>query len=129
MPPTTSNRADGSEHPPTPPPLGRRELVVVASPGAGLRTSGAGLTSSAGTDTGSLEGVLARHGAQMQPLFGPSEERVAAAVANLPSTENLPDLNLFYNVTADDDALDRLAEDLLVEPLVDAAYVKPAATT
>jgi hypothetical protein len=32
-------------------------------------------------------------------------------------------------VTADDDALDQLAEDLRAEDFLEAAYVEPAATT
>ena len=128
MPPSSRNRGTGGR-PPTPPPLGRRELVVLTRPDAGLHTGTAGLRSAAGADTGSLGDVLDRHHAQLRPLFGPSEDRVRAAVAELPTTEGLPDLGTFYSVTADDDVLDRLAEDLRGEDLVEAAYVKPAGTT
>jgi len=118
---------DGLRRSPPTAPIGRRELVVIAKPEAGLRVGATGLSSVAGADTASLADVLSSHGASLQPLFGGSEERIRASVAALPSAEGLPDLGLYYNVVADDDQLDGLAEDLMAHDLVEAAYVKPAA--
>ncbi len=129
MPPSSRNRRDSSDRPPTPPGLGRRELVLLARPQAELRAGAAGVRSAAGTSTSSLGDVLDRHRAQLRPLFGPTEERARAAAAELPTTEGLPDLGTFYSVVADDDVLDQLAEELRGGDLVEAAYVKPAAAT
>jgi len=118
--------------PPTPPTAtaggaGRRELVVMASPSAGLRARADGLASVSGADTSDLAAVLARHDASLDPLFGASEERVQASVAGLPADDDLPDLSAFYRVSAPDDRLDALADELAADALVEAAYVKPPA--
>ena len=114
---------------------GRPELVVIAKPEAGLRAVAAGPTSVTDADTTSLASLLDTHGAAMRPLFGLSEDRVRAQVEALPApsataakgeAEPPPDLALFYRVAADEDRLDELAEDLLADDLVEAAYVKPA---
>ena len=117
---------------PSPAGAGQRELVVIAAPAAGLRATPEGVASVADADTTGLSQVLADHGAAMAPLFGVSEERMAAAAADLPSSESggadgLPDLATFYRVDAPDDALDALAEQLVADDLVEAAYVKPPA--
>jgi hypothetical protein len=109
--------------------MGRRELILVAKPEAGLRVGASGLSSAAGAATDSLADVLNSHRASLQPLFGGSEERIQASVASLPSAEGLPDMGLYYHVIADDADLDQLAEDLMADDLVEAAYVKPAAST
>ena len=49
-------------------------------------------------------------------------------MAAAPTAKGLPDLGLFYSVTAADTRLEELAENLLAQDLVEAAYVKPAAT-
>ncbi len=117
---------------PSPAGAGQRELVVIAAPAAGLRATPEGVASVADADTTGLSQVLAEHGAAMAPLFGVSEERMAAAAADLPGSESggadgLPDLATFYRVDAPDDALDALAEQLVADDLVEAAYVKPPA--
>lgn len=112
---------------------GEPELVVIARTDAGLRTVAAGVTSNAGAETGSLQARLAAHGAVMRPLFGLSEDRLqaqrAALVAAQPNAEadaeRVPDLSRFYRVDAAGD-VEQLAEALRADPLIEAAYVKPA---
>jgi acyl-CoA hydrolase len=94
-------------------------------------------------DTSSIDSLLSAHGAALRPLFGLSEDRLRAQLSATAATlmpaaingdeapdgaggEQLPALDLFYRVLADDDRLDQLAEELLANDLVEAAYVKPA---
>ncbi|HEY2999500.1 MAG TPA: S8 family peptidase [Acidimicrobiales bacterium] len=116
-----------SSAPPPAPGAGRRELVVMATPDAGLRARADGLASETGADTDSLAAVLDSHGAHLAPLFGASEDRIRASVASLPGAgADLPDLGAFYRVGAPDDRLEALARELYAHDLVEAAYVKPA---
>jgi hypothetical protein len=109
---------------------GRSELVVIAKPDAALRAHAAGIES-ATADATPLQTRLAAHGAVIQPLFGLSEDRLrvqresVAAAAGV-SHEEVPDLSVFYRVDAAEDRLDELAEQLRADPLIEAAYVKPA---
>jgi hypothetical protein len=133
MSPSGTDRIHNSR-PPTPPgsnvPIGRRELVVIAAPDAGLQALASGVRSDAGAETTSLNAVLARHGALMRPLFGLSEHRLRANVAGALTSDLVPDgmpaLERFYHVDAADDRLETMAAELLEHPLVEAAYVKPA---
>jgi Subtilase family len=109
--------------------VGRRERIGVTNSDAGLHARVEGVTSAAGMDTASVTSVLTRYGAGLQPLFGADEDRVRATVDSLPESEGLPDLAAFYNVAADDAQLEELAQDLLSSDLIEAAYIKPAATT
>jgi len=115
---------------------GRPELVVMAKPEAGLRALSTGVASVApNVDTASLGSLLASRGAVMRPLFGLSEDRVRAQLSALaaaaPDTgpgrprEAVPDLALFYRVAAPADQLQQLANELVANDLVEAAYVKP----
>ena len=128
----SANPTEPSQAPPRPG-GGRPELVVIAKPEAGLRAVAEGPASVTDADTTSLASVLDTHGAVMRPLFGLSEDRLRAQVEALPSpseaaedAEPVPDLALFYRVAADEDRLEELAEELLADDLVEAAYVKPA---
>ncbi len=113
---------------------GRPELVVIAKSDAALRARTAGVASAAGADTTALEARLAIHGATMRPLFGLTEERLRtqldAVAAASPDAAGaaaaLPDLTAFYRVEAPADQLEELAERLRTDPLIEAAYVKPA---
>jgi hypothetical protein len=133
MSPSGTDRIHNSR-PPTPPgsdvPIGRRELVVIAAPDAGLQALASGVRSDAGAETTSLNAVLARHGALMRPLFGLSEHRLRANVAGAVTSDLVPDgmpaLERFYHVDAADDRLETMAAELMEHPLVEAAYVKPA---
>src|SRR3954454_21074698 len=89
---------------------GKRELVVVTTPELRLRAGAQGLTAAPGQDPDPLAEVLGRHGARLEPLFG-NEDRVDRRVEQLPSTEALPELSLFYHVTAEDAELDALGEE------------------
>ncbi len=107
--------------------LAERELVVVAKPEAELRATAMGLASAIGADVSSLDSFLASQGATMEPLFGLSESRmksVAFAMAEEVG-EEVEDLSVYYRVSAPDEQLDALAEGLLEQDLVEAAYVKP----
>jgi Subtilase family len=103
-----------------------RELVIVTTAAAGLRASPGALSSASGATVGPLEKVLQQYGAALIPMFG-NEERVRRAVSSnrrvLP--ESVPDLTLFYHVEAPDEQLDRLAEALLNQSVVECAYIKP----
>jgi len=125
---------------PVPPPGARparfatpgRELVVVARPEAGLRASGVSVASAAnaGIDVSALGDALRRAGASIHPLFGSSEAAVRNATAPVAAARpaaHLPDLALFYRVSAPDAALDALARELHRHAAVESAYVKPGA--
>jgi hypothetical protein len=126
-----------AQNPPLPSPAaGRPELVVIARSSAGLRASGAGIVAAeagAAPQAAGLQARLAARGAVMRPLFGLSEDRLQAqrgqVVEGRPNAETaaaeVPDLSVFYQVEAEGD-LEALAEELRADPLIDAAYVKPA---
>jgi len=109
-------------------PVGRRELIVVATQDAALRASPSGLASAANVDVSSLANVLGQHGATLQPLFGVHEDHLKAEAAAVASTAmgEVPDLSVYYHVQTPDANLDALAAELRAHDLVDAAYVKPA---
>ena len=104
-----------------------RELVVVTKPEARVRAVHGAVASSTGATVASLNSILKSSGAAMVPIFG-NEDRVARAVSAAglsPYTAGIPDLACFYRVIADDDKLDKLAEKLLDQDVVEGAYVKP----
>jgi hypothetical protein len=101
---------------------GVRELVVVMRADAMVRTRGGAVAAAAPDLAGPL--ITALDGRMLRPLFGASEERVAAASA---AVTGEPDLATFYRVEAPDDELDVLAEALAASEAVEAAYVKPPA--
>jgi len=110
-------------------PLPERELVVVAEPSAGLRATATEVASAAGADTTRINKLLADENIALQPLFGPSEERLAAEATALRSRAavEVPDLSVFYRVRAEDSRLEDLAKSLASLPGIVTAYVKPAA--
>ncbi len=104
-----------------------RELICVAKPEAGLRATTETVASIAGADVSYLNSVLSKSEATLVPVFG-NEDRVAIAMAaalQSPDAVDLPTLNSYYRVVADDEKLDELAYKLLETDVVDAAYVKP----
>jgi hypothetical protein len=106
----------------------RRELIVVAKPEAGLRSTTSGVASVAGMNVSQLDGLLASEGVRLKPLFGDSEEQVKARAAAFPAAGGImPDLSVYYHVEAPDEKLDYLAEAFRKHGAVDAAYVKPPA--
>jgi hypothetical protein len=77
-----------------------------------------------------LEKLLESQGARLRPLFG-NEDRVRLSLELAPVSalaEPVPDLTTYYLVEAPEKALDGLAEEMLGQDLVDAAYVKPPAS-
>ncbi len=123
--PRSKNTASRASAPPGDDNLPQRELIVVAKPDVGLRAGAAGIASVAGADVSSLAEILASEGANLRPLFGVSEERLRAQAAD--AAPDAPDLSIYYSVDAPDARLDELAERLLADDAVEAAYVKPAA--
>lgn len=116
----------GSAPPPSPP-----ELVIVARADAALRASAGRLEALSGEPTESLATLLADHGAALRPLFGATEERVAAfgtstADPFAPPGEPI-DLTTFYAVDAPVARQAALQSDLLGHDLVEGAYIKPGA--
>lgn len=109
--------------PVAPPPRTPRELIVIASPAAGLRARAGAIASTSGADVSGLAQILGAHGARLAPLFG-DEERLRAGAVATPASG--PAEHLYYHVEAPDEALDQLAEELRASDLVEAAYVKPA---
>jgi len=117
---------------------GRRELIVIAAPGAELRVTQTSARSLAGRDIGRFGEIAADAGMTISPLFG-SEERLLAdaraaagngtgsAPTDGETAELLTRMAGCYHVDAPDAQLDALAEELGALEVVDAAYVKPAA--
>jgi hypothetical protein len=108
----------------------QRELIVIAKPEARLRaTADGGVRSLEAADITPLEDLLSSEDVSLVPLFGVSEERLLLEAESLAPTieEALPDLSIFYRVQAPDDQLEGLAENLLKEDAVEAAYITPAA--
>ena len=97
------------------------ELVVVAHPDARLRMDGTKVRDCAG-DGAPLERALAETGARLRPMFGPSEERVAAA--RHASAWDLPDLSVYYHAAVDGDH-QAIAARLAEVPALSGAFVKP----
>jgi hypothetical protein len=126
--PTSRSRASGSPEDRSRPPTlhTERELIVIAEPAAGLRATREGVASATGQDVSSLAEALSSSGARIRPLFGPSETRSRAAMAD-PGAPDQTDLTHYYRVDAPDEALDELAAELRGHKAVRAAYVKPPA--
>jgi hypothetical protein len=102
------------------------ELVVVVAPDAGIRVMRDAVTAEA-TDAKAFEQAL--KGGTMTPLFGVSEDRLLyeqASAAAEGAAEDLPDLSVFYKVEASGN-LEAVAQTLIDNEAVEAAYVKPPA--
>jgi hypothetical protein len=108
------------------------ELVVVLKPGSPaheVMTARPGDAPAAAGDPGvaSLQSILARSGASLQPMF--SAPDAPPSVQNeLTATRGRggDDLSRYFHVAAPESQLDSLATELRNNPSVDAAYVKPA---
>jgi hypothetical protein len=106
-----------------------RELVVKVRSEAGFRTSLEAGPTAAAADVAPLEDLLADFKADMEPLFGLTEERMRASAA-APGYEGTEpednEMETYYSVDASERKLDELAEELMgLEGIVEAAYVKP----
>jgi hypothetical protein len=103
-----------------------RELIVMVKPEAGLRATMEGVAVAEDVDVTPLADLLSAEGINLEPLFGESEERLMyEAEALAPTTDEVvPELQVFYRVPADDDRLDELADRLIQQEMIQAAYVK-----
>lgn len=99
-----------------------RELVLVTRHGANLRAADKVVRSD--IYVSGLNKLLAREGVIIKSLFGLHEERLNRKTS--PATEMLQ-FSRFYRLYAPDDQLEILAEQVLNEPAVEAAYIKPVA--
>jgi hypothetical protein len=121
---TNTTRTTTSARPPAF--SGEPELVVIARPEVGLRASGPEIAA-AGADPAPLTKLLRGYKATLQPLFGPSEERLYNEVASMAAFADVPDLAAYYRVEAPAAEMSDIAAELRDDPLVLAAYVKPPA--
>ena len=105
-----------------------RELIVVTQQSAGLRAFGPSVESVSGASVSTMNKMLKAYGAVMTPVFG-AEERVQRAMMTAAPevAESMPALPNYYYVEADDEKLDQLAEEMMNQNLVEAAYIKPPA--
>jgi len=106
------------------------ELVVVTHVESAMRASAGRFSAMSGAPTDTLATLLADHSATMRPLFGPTEERVAAfgnLSMDVAAVAEPTDLTTFYAIDAPAERLDALQSDLLAHDLVDGAYIKPGA--
>jgi hypothetical protein len=103
------------------------ELIVITRRQAALRASAGRFLSAAGENVSDLERLLARHGARMAPVFGPTEERVMARLAAHSAGAQAPmeDLSVYYKVDAPAERLGDLQQQLAASELVEAAFLKP----
>jgi hypothetical protein len=93
----------------------------------GLRVTGDQVASAVGADTSPLSKLLETEEAILTPMFGEEEQLEAEAASTMIPEPGEPHLAQFYNVEAEDAKLDKLAQKLLENPLVESAYVKPPA--
>lgn len=104
------------------------ELIIVTKNDAGLRAAPSGLFSVSGANVDSLSSLLDSSNASIFPVFG-NEDRIAVARAAVSSDirETTSDLATFYKIEAPEENLEEIAERLLNEDLVEAAYIQPPA--
>ena len=105
-----------------------RELIVVAKPEVGLRSTPQGVFSASDLNVNSLEGLLSVEGAWLEPLFGISEDLLEFRVSSLMAEEGVTaptKWSRFYKVAAPDSKLETLAQQLREDPAVHAAFIKP----
>jgi hypothetical protein len=108
-------------------PSGAPELIVVTKPQAGLRSRGATVSAAPGVKVGTLNTLIKSRKIALRPLFDVSEERAQARVGAVVrrAAPDALDVSTFYFVEAPARNLSKLADDLLNEPAIEAAYVKP----
>ena len=103
------------------------EIIVIARPDVQLRAAPGAAPTAAGASADSLAALLKAAKVELHPLFGATEERVAAWIS--PSVRAVapdhPDPATFYNVVGDPKDHKALVEKLLAQPTVLAAYYKP----
>lgn len=106
------------------------ELIVIARPEARLRAAPDGSVASleAG-DIKPLANLFSPKDVSLIPLFGLNEDRLLHETETLgPAFEEAPpDLSTYYRVDAPAAKLEEMAENLLKNDAVEAAYIKPPA--
>jgi hypothetical protein len=107
--------------------LAAPELVVVVNPEAGLRAGAEGLVAE-DADARPLAKAIDAANAELQPLFGVSEDRLRAEAATAAATTGDPQPNLFvyYRAEGAEDP-SALAEEVSALDFVECAYLKPPA--
>jgi hypothetical protein len=122
-----SGTGDGARPPNQP--ASERELIVVANPEARFKVGALGVEAAGEADAAGLNDFLSAEQIGLEPLFGPSEERVRVEARTLgAAAAALPDLSTYYRVRAEDNRLDELASSLASLPGITGAYVKPPAS-
>lgn len=103
------------------------ELVVVMRTQTAFRASAGRFMSAAGANVSDVGKLLGKYGATMQPIFGPTEERVIASAArhSLRAQAPMADLSVFYRVDVPAAQMEELRDKLASNEVVEAAYVKP----
>lgn len=107
------------------------EIIVIAKPQAELRAApGAAPRGAAKAKASSLTTLLKSAKAELQPLFGATEERVASWISPhvrsaAPDTVDPARFYVLKGDVKDAKEADKLIESLLNEPAVEAAYYKP----
>lgn len=104
------------------------ELIVVAKPKAALRAApGAAIRGAPAAKVDGLNKLLKAAKLSLEPLFGDSEERVRASMgaATLGAAPDSADPGAFYAVRGDIKNAKKIITDLLNEPSIDGAYLKP----
>lgn len=121
-----ARKPQGRRSAPNESPIGS-ELIVMTRPEAAFRSSAGRFAGAPGADVGGVADILRRHGAAMAPVFGPTEERVAARTQRRMEAAQAPmeDMTTFYKVDAPSERLEELRGELAASDLVEAAYIKP----
>ena len=104
-----------------------RELVIVTRKNAKVRVTDGTITSDANFDVRAINKLLESGEFRLRPLFGLSEDRLRleAHAIEKETGKRPPDLTVFKKFYAPEQLLEELAERLIEEEVVEAAYVKP----
>ncbi len=103
------------------------ELIVMAKPRADLQASPGRIRGAPSAKADGLAKLLKAAKLTMEPLFGESEARVRASMAAsmMQTAPDTPDPGTFYSLHGEVKNAKKLLQDLLNEPAVEAAYLKP----
>ncbi|MCU4986417.1 S8 family serine peptidase [Bacillus cereus] len=102
-----------------------RQLIVIAKKDVSLDRLKEESISSSDSRNDSLMSMLASEEVQIQPLFN-VEQIQPASTFSLGSDEETPDLSKYYRVSAPDEKLEEIVEQLRNSNMVEDAYIKPA---
>lgn len=103
------------------------ELIVMTNPDFGLRAFGQSVTSAMGKNVSSIANFVSSNNISLEPLFGESEERLQQEAEELTSLtqQDIPDLSVYYRVSAPEERLEELAEQFRGLDMVQGAYIQP----